>query len=143
VVNAAKYLDGQPILAVNPDPAAIEGVLLPFAAHTLPHALRAALFGQARTQRVTLAQATLADGQTLLGFNDLFIGARSHVSARYRLQIGQASENQSSSGIIVATGAGSTGWLRSVYAGAAKVVEALGGQVNPPPNGGRFPWDAD
>jgi NAD kinase len=143
VVNAAKYLDGQPILAVNPDPAAIEGVLLPFAAHTLPHALRAALYGQARTQRVTLAQATLADGQTLLGFNNLFIGARSHVSARYRLQIGQAHENQSSSGIIVATGAGSTGWLRSVYAGAAKVVEALGGQVNPPPNGGRFPWDAD
>ncbi len=45
VVNAAKYLDGQPILAVNPDPAAIEGVLLPFTAHTLPHALRAALFG--------------------------------------------------------------------------------------------------
>jgi NAD kinase len=51
VVNAAKYLDGQPILAVNPDPAAIEGVLLPFAGHTLPHALRAVLFGQARTRR--------------------------------------------------------------------------------------------
>ncbi len=50
------------------------------------------------------------------------------IRARYRLQIGQAHENQSSSGIIVATGAGSTGWLRSVYAGAAIVVEAQGGQ---------------
>ena len=30
VVNTAKYLEGQPLLAVNPDPAHIDGVLLPF-----------------------------------------------------------------------------------------------------------------
>src|SRR5438445_11724461 len=30
VVNTAKYLDGQPIIAVNPDPSPIDGVLLPF-----------------------------------------------------------------------------------------------------------------
>src|SRR6516162_9590091 len=30
VVNTAKYLDGQAIVAVNPDPSRIDGVLLPF-----------------------------------------------------------------------------------------------------------------
>ena len=33
VVNTAKYLDGQPIVAVNPDPARIDGILLPFTPH--------------------------------------------------------------------------------------------------------------
>lgn len=60
------------------------------------------------------------------------------MSARYELEFGDAKENQSSSGIIVSTGAGSTGWLRSVYAGATRVVEALGGAVEPPPEGGKF-----
>jgi hypothetical protein len=90
-----------------------------------------------------MAETRLSDGQILLGFNDLFIGARSHVSARYDIAQGGRWESQSSSGIIVSTGAGSTGWLQSIYAGAAGVVEALGGQVIKPVNGGRLPWDTD
>jgi hypothetical protein len=77
----------------------------------------------------------------LLGFNDLFIGARSHVSARYDIAQGGNREFQSSSGIIVSTGAGSTGWLQSIYAGASGVVKALGGDVIEPVNNGRLPWD--
>ena len=30
-----------------------------------------------------------------------------------------------------------------MYAGAAAVVTALGGQVQPPPDRGRLPWDTD
>ena len=88
-----------------------------------------------------MAESRLNDGQSLLGFNDLFIGTRSHVSARYDITIGDQQEFQSSSGIIVSTGAGSTGWLQSIYAGASSVVKALGGQVVPPANNGRLPWD--
>lgn len=143
VVNTAKYLDGQPIVAVNPDPQRIEGVLLPFTAKDLWRPLTNSVYGDPVIKQVTMAEAALNDGQKLLAFNDLFIGARSHVSARYRIQVNGKTEEHSSSGIIVATGAGSTGWLKSVYAGAACVVEALGGKVNPPPEGGRFPWDAD
>ena len=143
VVNIAKYLDGQPILAVNPDPQRIEGVLLPFTVKQASSALSTALYGKLALKSISMAQATLNDGQTLLGFNDLFIGARSHVSARYRLQIGESAEEQSSSGIIVSTGAGSTGWLKSVYAGATKVIEALGGTVQLPKDGGRFAWEAN
>lgn len=62
-----------------------------------------------------MAQASLNDGQTLLAFNDLFIGARSHVSARYGLRHAGRSERHSSSGVIVSTGAGMTGWLSSLF----------------------------
>jgi NAD kinase len=143
VVNTAKYLDGQPIVAVNPDPARIEGVLLPFTARELRRPITAAVYGDPAMHRITMAEAVLNDGQRLLAFNDLFIGARSHVSARYRIEAGDRAEEQSSSGILVSTGAGSTGWLKSVYTGAARVIDALGGKVEAPPEGGRFPWDAE
>ncbi len=57
----------------------------------------------------------LSDGQRLLAFNDLFVGARSHVSARYRIGWRGASEPHSSSGVVISTGAGSTGWLSSIF----------------------------
>ena len=140
VSNTAKYLSGQPILAINPDPERFDGVLLPFTADSLEEQLYTTLYGELQAKKVTLAKAELSNGQSLLAFNDFFIGASSHVSARYKIKIGDREETQSSSGIIVSTGAGSTGWLQSVYAGAAGVVEALGGKVIPPPNGGRLSW---
>jgi NAD kinase len=146
VSNTAKYLDGQPILAVNPDPDRFDGLLLPFTADTVEQQLYLTLFGSPgddHVRQVTMARASMSDGQSLLAFNDFFIGANSHVSARYTIEIGGSQENQSSSGIIVSTGAGSTGWLQSVYAGAAGVIEALGGRVVPPPKGGRLAWDAE
>ena len=143
VVNTAKYLDGQPILPVNPDPQHIDGVLLPFNASTFTAAFEHSLRQELSIKAVTMAETKLNNGQRLLGFNDLFIGARSHVSARYDIAQGENSEFQSSSGIIVSTGAGSTGWLQSIYAGAAGVVKALGGHVIEPVNGGRIPWDTD
>ncbi len=105
VVNTAKYLDTQPILPVNPDPDTIHGVLLPFTPSQFGAALERTLAREQPVQAVTLAQARLNDGQTLLGFNDLFIGTRSHVSARYEIAQGDRREDQASSGIIVSTGA--------------------------------------
>ena len=143
VVNTAKYLNRQPILAVNPEPDVIDGVLLPFTANTVERALDNAVYGEPRIKKISMAEAVLNDGQRLLAFNDLFIGAKSHVSARYEIQWGRRKELHSSSGIIVSTGAGSTGWLQSVYAGASGIVKALGGQINPPANHGRIDWEAE
>lgn len=143
VSNTAKYLNGQPVFAINPDPARYDGILLPFGPSEFGPFLKAALQGEASRKSVTLASASSSDGQELLAFNDFFIGARSHVSARYQIEIGGQSESQSSSGVIVSTGAGSTGWLQSVYAGAAGVIRACGGTYVPPANGGRLPWDSE
>lgn len=115
VVNTAKYLNGQPLIAVNPDPAHIDGILLPFNVSQAALAVHAVINKQAKTRTITMAEALLNDGQSLLAFNDLFVGVKSHVSARYLIRHGNQKEHHSSSGIIVSTGAGSTGWLSSVF----------------------------
>ena len=126
VANTAKYAHDVPIVGVNPDPARFDGVLLPWVLGEARQAVSRALAGRAAIRDVTLAQATLHDGQTLLAFNDFYIGAASHVSARYHLQVGGKEEQQSSSGILVSTGAGSTGWMSSVLNMAAGVARYLG-----------------
>ncbi len=126
VANCAKYAAGQPIVGVNPDPARFDGVLLPFGVDAAEGAVAALLAGRARTRDVTLAEAVLNDGQRLLAFNDLFIGARTHVSARYRIRSGAHEENHSSSGVVVSTGAGSTGWLSSMFNMASGLAGGAG-----------------
>ncbi len=127
VANTAKYVSGQPILAVNPDVERFDGILLPFQPLDLRPNLERTLTGNARLRAVTLAEAKLKDGQRLLAFNDLFIGASTHVSARYRIRFGDRRENHSSSGIIVSTGAGSTGWLSSIFNETSGILSFLGG----------------
>ncbi len=115
VANTAKYVNGIPIIAVNPDLARYDGVLLPFTSDTFIHALENVQSGRFNSKIATLAEAKLNQQQRLLAFNDLFIGAASHISARYLISYQQQQEEQSSSGIIVSTQAGSTGWLSSVF----------------------------
>jgi NAD kinase len=114
VANTAKYVGELPILAVNPDINRYDGILLPFNVDSFERGLIDLLENKAKSKRVTMAEAKTNDGQRLLAFNDLFIGPSSHISARYKITHGQMSENQSSSGLLVSTGAGSTGWLSSV-----------------------------
>ncbi len=127
VANTAKYVGAQPLVAVNPDPARFDGVLLPFSPKQARGAVDRVASGRARVREVTLAEARLADGQRLLAFNDLLLGAQTHVSARYRIGWGGAPEPQSSRGVLVSTGAGSTGWLSSVFNMAAGVGALFGG----------------
>jgi NAD kinase len=114
VANTAKYIKELPLMGVNPDPQRNDGVLLPFSRDSFEKGLIGLFEDRFTTKQVTMAQASTNDGQILLAFNDLFIGPASHTSARYKISYGAKSENQSSSGLIVSTGAGSTGWLSSV-----------------------------
>lgn len=141
VANTLKYLDGQSVIGVNPDPGRWDGVLLPFAPADLPKLLPEVIRGGRGTQAVTMAKAELNTGGVLYAVNDLFVGPRSHVSARYRLAIDGVEERQSSSGIIVSTGLGSTGWLRSLYAGWTGAARAVGMAVEG--HDPAFAWDAD
>ncbi|MGH7870234.1 MAG: hypothetical protein ACREP9_21980, partial [Candidatus Dormibacteraceae bacterium] len=114
VANVAKYLDGQPVIGLNPDPASIPGVLVRHPASATADLLADAASGRAEVEQRAMIQAALDDGQTLLALNEVFIGHCSHQSARYRLQWQLKEERQSSSGLIVSSGTGSTGWARSV-----------------------------
>ena len=138
VANTAKYVGSQPIVAVNPDPERFDGILLPFLPEQAHAVIEKVAKQRYRVRPVTLAEATTSDGQRLLAFNDLFIGAQSHVSARYRIKWKGKAEPQSSSGVLVATGAGSTGWMSSVFNMAAG-VKGLTGEGTMKPM--YFPWE--
>ena len=140
IANVMKYLDSQPLLGVNPDPARWDGVLLPFEAAQLTTVLPKVLAGDYSVRDVTMAKATAKDGQTMLAVNDLFIGCRTHTSARYELQWNGERENQSSSGIIISTGLGSTGWYKSIMAQANRMAAIFHcGQIADQP----LSWEAD
>jgi hypothetical protein len=130
VANVAKYAGAQAIVGVNPDPERFDGILLAFLPPDTKAIVARVLEGKpTATRAVTLAEVKLEDGQRLLAFNDLFIGTRSHVSARYRIVAGRHNEAQSSSGVLVSTGAGSTGWMSSVFNMATGVTAFAGGRA--------------
>lgn len=115
VANTAKYSKGIPMIAVNPDKQRYDGVLLPFDVTNFIGGVEQVLSNRFPSRTMRFAEARLNDGQRLLAFNELFIGAATHISARYKIAFNNAVEEQSSSGLIVSTPAGSTGWLSSVF----------------------------
>jgi hypothetical protein len=111
VANVAKYLDGQPVIGVDPEPSRNPGVLVPHE----PGAVAGLLRGFSVEER-TMVAASTDDGQRLLALNEVYVGHRTHQSARYRLASPEGlEERQSSSGLLVGTGTGSTGWCRSAW----------------------------
>jgi len=137
VPNAAKYLNGQLAVGINPDADRYDGVLCPHAPKAIYALLDwfAAMDGGAyRVQHRVLAEARREDGQRLLALNEVFVGHQSHQSARYRIEVQQHQERQSSSGVICATGTGSTGWVKSIVEQRALTADL------PKPEEPRLSW---
>ncbi len=146
VINTAKYLDNQLLVAVNPDPTRIDGILIGFSINEFSVQLKHIINDEEHIQKISLAQAELTTRQKVIGVNDLFVGHSSHMSARYTLTYRGQTEKQSSSGVIISTGVGSTGWLKALIYGAARVVDGYHKQYkvdDPIEENYRFPWDAD
>ncbi len=141
VSNTAKYLHGQPIVGVNPDPERIDGILLPFDSATAATGVSRVIEGKAVWREITMAAVHLNDGQHLLAFNDFYLGQRTHVSSRYSLTWRGQTERHSSSGVLVSTGVGSTGWLSSTQNMAAAVSGLLLGEHAPRLPMLRLEWD--
>jgi NAD kinase len=143
VANTMKYCPEHLIIGVNPDPKRWDGLLTPFEVSDLPTIVPKVFSGRQRIQEVTMAKAVLNNGQVLYAVNDFFVGVKSHVSARYLIRIASNEEQHSSSGIIVSTGLGSTGWFKSLMAGAAAIAATLSeGNARIPTLQG-FAWNAD
>jgi hypothetical protein len=115
VANVAKYLDGQPVIGIDPEPGRNAGVLVPHTPAGFEEILHSVASGHATYEPRTMVEATLDDGQSLVALNEIFVGHPSHQSARYTLEANRTRERQSSSGLIVSTGTGSTGWCRSIW----------------------------
>ena len=138
VANAAKYLNGQPVIGIDPERGTNPGVLVRHSPHTAARLLQeAAVAGPGKLLRcheLTTVTARLDDGQELSGLNEVFIGHASHQSARYQLSTPDGrTERQSSSGLIVSTGTGATGWC-------ASIALERGGRPLPAPTDSRLAW---
>ncbi|WP_405386668.1 hypothetical protein OG596_02925 [Streptomyces sp. NBC_01102] len=119
VANAAKYLSGQPVVGIDTDPGRNPGVLVRHRAADAAALCRAAVAPGDRVDALTMVEAVADDTQRLLALNEIFSGPPGHQTARYRIGpdgAPSAGESQASSGVLVGTGTGATGWLRSLWA---------------------------
>jgi hypothetical protein len=114
VANVAKYLDGQLVIGVNPDPSVHAGIVAGHAPATAVALIRAAAAGAVIVEERVMVEAVLDDGQRTLALNEIFVGHASHQTARYTLRCPSGEERQASSGIVVTTGTGASGWGRSI-----------------------------
>lgn len=143
VANTLKYLDHQPVIGVNPDPSRCDGILLPFQIGDVSVVIQDILRAKWKVKEITFAKLETNDGQLMYGVNDLYVGPKSHTSARYTIEINNKKEQQSSSGIIISTGLGSTGWLSSILAGAKGIINKNHGKLKTTEIYKGFDWSAD
>jgi hypothetical protein len=134
VANVAKYLDGQPVIGVDPEPGRNPGVLVQHEPHAFERVLGSVASGTAAYDVRVMVAALLDDGQELVALNEVFVGHPSHQSARYRLMASEGEERQSSSGLIVSTGTGASGWCSSIWR------QSNSGLVLPHPTEPRLVW---
>lgn len=125
IANTLKYLDGQKLIGINPDTGRWDGVLSQFSVNEAESVIKRTLNNEANIKQVTKAKVQLSDNQVLYAVNDFFIGVKNHTSARYSITVDGKAENQSSSGIIVSTPLGRSGWMKSVLAGASGITGRL------------------
>ncbi|MEZ5991900.1 MAG: hypothetical protein R3E76_06070 [Planctomycetota bacterium] len=133
VPNVAKYLHGQILIGFNPDFDSWPGVLCRHDPADAPKLIAWVNKRHAdyEVEARAMVLATREDGQMLPALNELFVGHMSHQSAKYRIRIGSGSfsrsekvpeplsepsteERHSSSGVIISTGTGATGWTASI-----------------------------
>jgi NAD+ kinase len=114
-LEVARYVHDLPVLGVNSDPERSTAVFCAARGSTIRTCLEALLAGQVHEVRLTRLQATINDRPLpYYALNDLLVAhANPAAMTSYILRIGAHSEPQRSSGLWIATAAGSTAAIRA------------------------------
>lgn len=115
VANVAKYLDGQAVIGIDPLPGVNAGVLVQHQAAAIKALLTELTKGASGFLHRTMIEAVADDGQVLRALNEVYVGQPTQQTARYSLSALGSAERQASSGLIVASGTGATGWAASIH----------------------------
>ncbi|MFI7387366.1 hypothetical protein [Streptomyces sp. NPDC049813] len=118
VANVAQYVGAQPVLGIDTDPGRNPGVLVRHRPDDVARLLAAAFSPTVGGDELTMVEAVTDDTQRLVALNEIYVGAPGHRTARYRLGLDGdrgTVEAQASSGVLIGTGTGASGWLRSVW----------------------------
>ena len=113
------FLENQPLVGINSDPENSDGALTYFTAESFVDFIPKLESGKFNTEEWTRLQASLNDKKIpTLATSEIYIGAyKSTDMSRYILELRKGSrgrvresEEQKSSGLVVSTKAGETGW---------------------------------
>lgn len=111
------FIDNQPVLGINSDPESSEGALTYFSSRGFIRFLPDLLAGYYQLDDWTRLHASI-NGKNVSpdSVSEIYIGARQSVDmSRYILDNQGVKEEHKNSGLIIATGTGSSGWYDSVY----------------------------
>ena len=82
-----------------------------------------------------MVQAITDDGRVLRALNDVYIGQPTHQSSRYVVRLPDGRwERHSSSGVVVGTGTGASGWSQSL------LIERQSAMTLPGPQSAELSW---
>ncbi len=119
-LRAAQYVEKQPVLAVASNLKKNEGFFARANKSDFGNKLNKILNNDYKIIRLNRLESTIksvSDGERVkpyLAVNEVFIGSkRPYITSRYVLKTGKRQEFQKSSGVIVATAAGSYAWAKS------------------------------
>lgn len=130
VPNVAKYLTGQPVFGINPFDA--DQKMMRWGAPAAPQIYQHIIPRiEGFVEDRTMVRVTLSDGRSLVAMNEIFLGHKSHQSAKYDITHDKHTEYHSSSGMIVSTGTGMTGWALSLSNAMNVDVNRLYASVEP------------
>jgi hypothetical protein len=114
VANVAKYVRGQVVVGVNPSKKLFDGVLVRHPPQAVADLLAMSARQTLKVEERSMVSATASDGSKLVALNEIYVGHRTHQSSKYTIALKEKVERHSSSGLIVCTGTGATGWARSL-----------------------------